>query len=165
MSKKLAIIPGIFNPLHLGHLNLIEKAERIFGKDSVVVCVELNPDLSNIENGDKAEVIEEFRRLRVSTIKSQIPSREVDSYIGLLSDFVFEKEQQGFDVTAIIGVRSQTGFGYELDRDRYLWDAKPDLKIIYIPCDPIFSHLSSSKIREMEKIKAGSAHDYIAREK
>lgn len=165
MNKKIAIIPGRFSPLHLGHLNLIEKAERIFGKGNVVVCVDCNLDLSDIENADKTKAVDEFRRLRVSTIKSQIPSREIDSYIGLLSDFVFEKEQQGFDVTAIIGVRSQSGFNYELDKARYLWDAKPDLKIIYIPCDPIFSHLSSSKIREMEKIKAGSAHDYIAREK
>ena len=41
--KTIAIYPGSFNPFHIGHLNIVEKTERIFGKGNVVVAMGINP--------------------------------------------------------------------------------------------------------------------------
>ena len=42
--KTIAIYPGSFNPFHVGHLNIVQKAERIFGYGNVIVAMGMNPD-------------------------------------------------------------------------------------------------------------------------
>lgn len=42
--KTIAIYPGSFNKMHIGHINILEKAERIFGRGNVLIAVGVNPD-------------------------------------------------------------------------------------------------------------------------
>ena len=42
--KTIAVIPGSFNPFTIGHLNIVEKAEAIFGKGNVIIAFGTNPD-------------------------------------------------------------------------------------------------------------------------
>ena len=45
--KTLAIYAGSFNPFHIGHLNIVEKAEKIFGEGNVLIAIGVNPEKSN----------------------------------------------------------------------------------------------------------------------
>jgi pantetheine-phosphate adenylyltransferase len=56
--KTIAIYPGSFNPMHVGHLNILEKAERIFGRGIVITAIGFNPD-KVITNEDVLEAAKE----------------------------------------------------------------------------------------------------------
>lgn len=151
-TKKIAIYPGSFNPFTVGHLNILQKAEEIFGKENVIILVGNNPE----------KVPGEVNR--VLTIKGNLPSKNVDSFSGFLTDYIFEKEQQGFEVFVIKGLRNGDDLSYEVNQLRYLEDRKKNVKTIFLMCDKEFEHVSSSGYRACEKIMPGSGHQYLAKE-
>ena len=51
--KTIAIYPGSFNPFHIGHLNIVEKTERIFGKGNVVIAMGINPDKMDVHKSEQ----------------------------------------------------------------------------------------------------------------
>lgn len=166
-KKKFVIYPGSFDPFTIGHLNILEKAEAIFGKENVWIAIGINPKkLGNYEVLEQEfdEYLIEIKESKKKTIKGQLPSKNVTGYIGFLTDYVFEKEKEGFDVVVVRGLRNGYDLDYEYNQTRFMWDMKPDLKIIYIPCDPIFAHVSSTAYRELEKVKPGAGHQYLAKE-
>jgi len=172
-KKKIAIYPGSFNPFTIGHLNVLEKVEKIFGKENVFVSVGINPEkldskiLSVIEDyNPKARdiVFDRMKNAAINRLKAQIPSKNIDGYVGFLTNYVHQKEKEGYDVVIVRGIRSGYDLDSEYNQTRYMWDQKPDLKIIYIPCDPLFSHISSSAYRALESVEKGSGFMYIARE-
>ena len=55
--KTIAIYPGSFNPFHIGHLNILEKSERIFGKGNVIIAMGLNIEKVVDEDNDNHLVI------------------------------------------------------------------------------------------------------------
>lgn len=152
VKKKLAIYPGTFNPFTTGHLNILEKAESLFGAANVVILVGDNPDK------EKTEVD------RVATIKFNLPSKNVDKFKGFLTDYIFEKEKEGFEVYVIRGLRNGSDLDYETNTLRYLEDRKKVINTIFFLCDKEFEHISSSGYRACEKIKPGSGHYYLAKE-
>ncbi len=151
-NKKIAIYPGSFNPFTIGHLNILEKAEAIFGKENVIISVGKNSskDTSNVD--------------RVETIKKNLPSRNVEKYEGLLTEYIWEKELNGYDVTLIRGLRNGFDLQYETNLLRALQDFKPDLNAMFFLCDKQFDHVSSSLYREAEAGKPGAGHRYLAKE-
>jgi pantetheine-phosphate adenylyltransferase len=169
-KKKIAVYPGSFDPFTIGHLNILEKAEAIFGKENVYICVGINArkvlvgDISSYEKDELKTILNANKQARITQIKNQLPSKIVDGYIGFLTDYVFEKEKEGFEIVVVRGLRNGYDLDYEYNQTRFMWDMKPDLKIVYIPCDPIFAHVSSTAYRELEKVKIGSGHQYLARE-
>lgn len=152
MKKKIAIYPGSFNPFTIGHLNILEKAEDTFGKENVIIAVGKNSkkDTSGVN--------------RVATIQANLPSRQVEEYSGLLAEYVWEKETQGYDVTIIRGLRNGFDLQYETNLLRALQDFKPDLKVIFYLCDKQFDHISSSLYREAEAGRPGAGYIYLAKE-
>ena len=172
-KKTLAIFPGTFNPFTIGHLNILEKAEAIFGKENVIVAVLSNPakvskeTLSIIQDYDdssKKLVFERIRDTGVNRVKNRLPSKNVEGHSGMLNDYVKLKEDEGFDVVIIKGLRNSTDFEYEYTQSRYMWDQNPNLKVVYIPCDPLYTHVSSSGYKALEVIEKGSGYHYLARE-
>ena len=169
-NKRLAIYPGSFDPFTVVHLNVLEKAEAIFGKENTFICVGINPKKVLTELGslsafnDVSSILNNKMNTKINLIKNQLPSKNVDGYIGFLTDYIFEKEKEGYDVTVIRGLRNGYDLDYEYNQTRFMWDMKPDLKIVYIPCDPIYAHVSSTAYRDLEAIKPGSGHQYLARE-
>jgi len=146
--KKLAIYPGSFNPFSIGHLDILLKAEKIF--DEVVVAVGNNPDKKSGVN-----VIE--------TLKRNLIGKNVEGFDGFLVDYIHKKEEEGYDVTIVRGLRNGADLDYEINTLRVLEDQNPNIKMIFIPCDRKYEHISSSMIRAMEKIKSGSASEYLAK--
>jgi pantetheine-phosphate adenylyltransferase len=172
-KQKIAIYPGSFDPFTIGHLNILEKVEAIFGKENSFICIGINPKKIPVETqkiiadyteSEIADVMNRMKQTKINRTKLHLPSKNVDGYVGLLTDYVFEKEKEGFDVVVVRGLRNGYDLDYEYNQTRFMWDKKPDLKIIYIPCDPIYGHVSSTAYRDLEITKPGSGYEYLARE-
>jgi len=138
-KPNIAVYPGSFNPFHKGHLNILEKAERIF--DKVIIAQGVNP-------GKDASTYQ---------LPKLIKHRQIARYEGLLTDFINEL---GYDVTVIRGLRNGTDLQYELNQYRYLQElSDKKLQIVSIFCDSEFEHISSTGIRQLEKY--GKAAPYL----
>jgi len=168
--KRLAIYPGSFNPFTVGHQNILEKTEKLF--DEVIVAVGINPDkidkntleiIKDYSQEEKDEVIERVKAVRVNALKNQLTSKKVEGYIGFLTEYVRKKMEEGYDEVVVIrGLRNGHDYDYEYNQTRHMWDQMPGLNIIMISCDPIYSHVSSSAYRALEKVKKGAGHHLLA---
>jgi phosphopantetheine adenylyltransferase len=112
----------------------------------------------------KKLVFENIKNTGINRVKNRLPSKNVEGHFGMLNDYVKLKEDKGFDVVIIKGLRNSTDFDYEYTQTRYMWDQNPNLKVVYIPCDPLYTHVSSSGYKALEIIKPGSGYHYLARE-
>lgn len=130
-KPKIGIYAGSFNPFHYGHLNILEKAEKIF--DKVIIAYGINPE-------KKPSCRELFPR------PTGISDHQIIEYQGLLTDMI---DSLGYDVTLIRGLRNSTDLQYELTQFKFMQDLKSDIKIVNIFCDKEFEHLSSSAIRSL----------------
>lgn len=131
-KPKIAVYPGSFDPFHVGHFDILRKAEEIF--DKVIIARGVNP--TKRPTSEMAE------------IPDIIKNRQIVTYDGLLTDFI---ESLGYEVTVIRGLRNTTDLQHELTQHRYLQDLKPDIKVVSIFCDKDYEHISSSSIKMLEK--------------
>lgn len=141
---KIGVYPGSFNPFHLGHLDILEKAEQIF--DKVTIARGINPDKMDV-NADK---------LQVNVLKY----RHTENFTGFLTKYVSTKEDFA-DVTIIRGLRNGDDLDYEVNQFRFMQEMKPDVKIIFIPSDKKYEHISSSSIRNLDKIDPDFSKRYM----
>jgi pantetheine-phosphate adenylyltransferase len=143
--KTIAIYCGTFNPFHIGHLNIVEKSERIFGKGNVIVAMGVNPDkIKNDHNYIKV------MEIRAKEISDKI-EREVITYSNFQFQLVEEYEKLGYNVVLIRGLRNGVDLDYEVNQMRFTNDFKKDINVVYITCDKEFEHISSSAIRSISE--------------
>lgn len=161
MNKTIAIYPGSFNPFTIGHQNILQKSERIFGKENVIIAVGINPDKFPNVIGAEVEMV---KNQRTMSLERQLPSANVEGYIGFLTEYVRLKESEGYNVVVIRGLRNGHDFDYEYNQIRFMWDQMPMLNIMCLFADPLYMHVSSSAYRALEKVKPGAGHKYLARE-
>ena len=136
MERK-ALYAGSFDPMTNGHLNIIERASALY--DSLTVAVVVNPNKNCLFSVDE----------RVETAKevtSHLPNVTVDSFSGLLADYVNAK---GF--TAVVrGLRATNDFDNELQMaqmNALLF--KNGTETVLLMTDPKYSFVSSSLIKEV----------------
>lgn len=137
-TPKIAVFPGSFNPFHVGHKNILEKAEKIF--DKVVISCLYNP---------------EKKEFNADIPKSMKWTHQVDYYGGLLTDYV---KRLGYPVTVIKGLRGTKDLEYEVTQLRYLQDIDKTIDFCYLICDKEYIHVSSSGIKALEVFK--KEHSY-----
>lgn len=130
-----ALCPGTFDPVTNGHLDIVERASRLF--DRVVVAVVENPSKHPLFS------VEE----RVTMIKESIaamPNVEVDSFSGLLVEYAKRR-----DVRIIVkGLRAITDFDSELQMAQMNRQLS-EVETCFVPTSPRWSYLSSSLVREV----------------
>jgi len=124
----IGVYPGSFNPIHIGHVRILERAERIF--DKVILARGVNPEKKGAAVGELPESI--------------INSYQVDTYSGLLTDYLKTKE---YPLTVIRGLRSGMDLHAEITQYRYLQDIMPEIQLINIFSDSDVEHISSSGIK------------------
>lgn len=143
-ANKIAVYPGSFNPFHKGHLNILEKAEKIFDK---VIILRGN----NLEKNDE--------RL---PLPQSIQNRHIIEYSGLLTDSVHGLYQYlGHMPTIIRGLRNSIDLQYEMNQYRYLQELMPEIQMVSIFCDKEFEHISSSGIRTLSKYGSDIVKKYL----
>ncbi|MBR5421648.1 MAG: pantetheine-phosphate adenylyltransferase [Lachnospiraceae bacterium] len=134
---KTAIYPGSFDPMTLGHLDVIERAASMF--DTLTVSV-----LNNKAKSPLFSVEERVKILQEAT--GHLSNVHVDSFSGLLIDYCKEK-----DVHIVIrGLRAVTDFEYELQvaqTNRML--SHGDVDTLFLTTSLEYAYLSSSSVKEI----------------
>jgi pantetheine-phosphate adenylyltransferase len=154
--KTIAVIPGSFNPFTIGHLNIVEKAEAIFGKGNVIIAFGTNPD--KVDPDKRADYIKSIGE-KCLQLEQKI-GRQVEVYKGFLHDFIGELEKSGDNVVVVRGLRNGDDLDYEVNQLRFINDFKKGIKTIFIVCDKEFEHISSSAIRKIAEF-GGDVTKYI----
>ena len=141
----IGVYAGSFNPFHNGHLNILHKAEKIF--DKVIIAQGINPEKLSQDNDN------------IHNVKA-VAMRQCERFTGLLTDFVVSKSHYA-NITIIRGLRNGDDLAYEANQLRFMEYLKPDLQIMFLLCDTEYEHISSSALRNLEKIQSGLAAPYI----
>ena len=139
---RTAICPGSFDPITLGHLNVIRRASSLF--DKVVVCVMFN----STKKTPMFTVEEKVNMVRKAV--ERYPNVEVESYSGLLAEYA--KRFEG--AVLIKGLRAASDFDYEFQMDMINKKINPDLETIFLTADQKYTFLSSTIVREMARYGA-----------
>jgi len=145
---KRAIYPGTFDPMTYGHLDIIERAAKIF--DEVTVGV-----LDNKEKTPLFSVEERVNILKEAT--KDIPNVKVESFGGLLSEYCKAKDIH----IAIRGLRAITDFEYEFQMS--MMNSKlshNELETIYLNTNLKYSYLSSSSVKQIAQFH-GELEDFV----
>ncbi len=133
---RTAVYPGSFDPVTNGHLDIIERAGRVF--DRVVVGV-----LNNAGKSPMFSIEERVEMLKKVT--GHIKNVEIDSFEGLLVDFVKMK-----DASVIIkGLRTVADFEYEFQMALLNKALNPEYETIFMMTDSKYSYISSSMVKEL----------------
>jgi len=139
MKTSIAIYPGSFDPVTNGHLDLIERGEKMF--DLVIVAV-----LNNAEKQPLFSVPERVEMLREVTQKW--PGVEVDVFHGLLVDYA---RKRGAGVI-LRGIRAISDYEYELQMALMNRKLEPRLETVFMLPGESFSYLSSKLVREIAQL-------------
>lgn len=137
---KIAIYPGSFDPITNGHIDVIERAAKVFDKIYVVIGI----------NSKKSSLFTQEERLEmVQQSLAHVPAVEVAFHDGLIVDYAVSVE-----ATAIIrGLRSVTDFEFELQIALMNRKMQPELQTVFLMPHEKYTYLSSSIIREIARYK------------
>jgi pantetheine-phosphate adenylyltransferase len=141
MKTSIAIYPGSFDPVTNGHLDLIERGEKMF--DLLIVAV-----LRNAEKLPLFSVQERVEMLREVT--KQWPAVEVDVFDGLLVDYA---RKRGAGVI-LRGIRAVSDYEYELQMALMNRKLEPRLETVFMLPGLSYSYLSSKLVREIAQLGA-----------
>lgn len=148
---RTAIYPGSFDPITLGHLNIIKRAAVCF--DRLVVCV--------MANGEKDhglftpdERVELIRR-----VVEKLPNVEVDKSKGLLADYAREKHA----CVVVKGLRAVSDYEKEVQMALINRKLNPRLDTMFLPSSAKYTYLSSSAVKELALYRSDLS-DFLPRE-
>jgi pantetheine-phosphate adenylyltransferase len=136
MSRRIAVYPGSFDPLHNGHLDIVERCLPIF--DEVLVAV-----LRNEEKKPRFSVEERVEMLR--DILQPIGRCRVESFSGLLVDFM---DRVGA-ITIVRGLRALSDFDYEFQMALMNRRLNPRVETVFMMPKEEYSYLSSRLVKEV----------------
>jgi pantetheine-phosphate adenylyltransferase len=141
---RTVICPGSYDPVTYGHVDIIERAARVFAR--VIVGV-VNEPLRKQTTLFTAEQRLEF----VLQATEKLPNVEAEVFDTLLVDFARKHE-----ATALVkGLRAISDFEYEFEMNQLNRKLAPEIESVYLMASPQYSFLSSSGIKEMATFGAG----------
>ena len=148
----VAIYPGSFDPLTLGHLNIIKRAARLF--DKVIVCVLVNSEKTGLfTHQERVALIE---RVLAGT---KLTNVEVDCSDLLLAEYAGQKKAR----TLIKGIRGVADYEKEVQMAQINQKLNYKLETLFLSSSQKYSHLSSSVAKELAYYGA-DLNDFIPRE-
>ncbi len=136
--SKLAVVPGSFDPITNGHLDIINRGAAIFGEVNVVV-------LNNSSKQSLFSIEERMKLIKDAT--AHLPNVKVDTFSGLLMDYAASVK-----ASAIIrGLRAVSDFEYEMQITSMNRLLNPEIETFFIMTRNQYSFLSSSIVKEVAK--------------
>ena len=141
-----ALYPGSFDPMTLGHLDIIKRASLMF--DELIVAV--------LNNSEKTALFSVDERVKILTEATKdMKNVRVDSFSGLTVDYCLQNNLH----IMIRGLRAVTDFEYELQiaqTNRKISDNKVDT--VFLTTDLQYSYLSSSTVKEIARYGGDVSH-------
>ena len=147
---KVAIYPGSFDPVTLGHLNIIKRAALCF--DKLIVCVMINSNKHGMFTPE-----ERVELLRRST--ARFPNVEVDFAEGLLAAYAKRRKAH----VVVKGLRAVSDFEQEVQMAMINGKINPDLDTVFFPSSEKYTYLSSSVVKELARYGA-DLDEFLPRE-
>jgi len=145
--KRIALFPGTFDPITIGHLNIIERALPLF--DQIIVGIG--------HNSSKVTLFPVETRLNwINSIYEKEPKVEGGIYEGLTIDFCTKINAHYI----IRGIRNMSDFDYEKNIAQMNKIIHPQAETIFLMCDPAYSPISSSVVRDLIR-NGGDATDFL----
>lgn len=138
LSRKKAVIPGSFDPITNGHIDIIERAAYIF--DLVYVGVAANPEKKPLF----------LLKERISFIEECFEDNsrvKVKSYNSLLTDFASENDAK----IIVRGLRAVSDFEREFQIAQFVRKLDPTVEMFFLMSSPEYMYLSSSAVKEVAK--------------
>ncbi len=134
MSKRIAVYPGSFDPIHNGHLDIIERCRPLF--DEIVVAVLHNETKKPLFSVDE----------RIEVIREMVsPDVRVESFSGLLVDFVDKVGARA----VVRGLRAVSDFEYELQMALMNRRLNPRVETVFMMPKEDYIYLSSRLVKEV----------------
>ena len=133
---KIAIYPGSFDPITLGHLNIIKRAALCF--DKLIVCVMVNSQKNGLFTPE--ERVELIRR-----VVSQLPNVEVDASSILLAEYAKQRRAR----VIVKGLRAVSDFEAEVQMSVINRKLNPNVDTMFLPSHEKYTYLSSTVVKEI----------------
>ena len=138
MSEKIAVVPGSFDPITNGHLDIIKRAADVF--DTVYVAV--------LNNSSKQPLFNvEERMSLIAEVTKQFPNIRIESSTGLLIEYAQQKKAQAI----VRGLRAVSDFEYEMQITSMNRVLDEHIETFFIMTKNQYSFLSSSIVKEVAK--------------
>ena len=135
---RTAVYPGSFDPVTNGHLDIIERASRLY--DRLVIGV--------LDNSSKKPVFSANERAEmILNVTKHLKNVEVDTFSGLLVDFASAKEAQ----VIVKGLRTVADFEYEFQMALLNKALNSHYETMFMMTDTKYSYISSSMVKEVAK--------------
>ena len=135
MSEKIAVYPGTFDPITNGHLSIVNRALKIF--DKLIIAILNNPQKRPLFS------LEERIQMIQEVLKSK-SNLEVDSFDGLLVDYVIKKKSH----VVLRGIRALSDFEFEFQMALMNRKLNRDVQSIFLMTDYKWFYISSTIIKE-----------------
>jgi pantetheine-phosphate adenylyltransferase len=135
MSEKIAVYPGTFDPITNGHLSIVNRALKIF--DKLIMAILNNPQKRPLFS------LEE-RILMIEEVLKSKSNVEVDSFDGLLVDYVIKKNSN----VVLRGIRALSDFEFEFQMALMNRKLNRDVQSIFLMTDYKWFYISSTIIKE-----------------
>jgi pantetheine-phosphate adenylyltransferase len=135
---KIAIYPGSFDPITMGHLDVIKRALKIF--DKVIVAVGENPNKKYLFS------VDERQKMVKDAVKGL--NADVDHFSGLLVEFAVKKKGNAI----VRGLRAVSDFDYEFQTALMNRKLHRDIETVFIMTRGMYSYLSSSIVKEVASL-------------
>ncbi|GHV48601.1 phosphopantetheine adenylyltransferase [Clostridia bacterium] len=138
MSEKnrIAIYPGSFDPVTFGHIDIIDRAARLF--DEIIVLIAVNPT-------KPASFTPEERKRFLETVTAKIPNVKIDICNGLIVDYF---KETGANVL-IKGLRAMSDFEYEFQMALVNKDMCYKAETVFLCADVLSTFISSSTVKQI----------------
>ena len=132
---RIAVIPGSFDPMTTGHINIIERASLLFDKVFVAVMI----------NDAKQYMFTREQRTEIARLSVEhLSNVEVIFDDGMLADLALR-----LDACAIVkGIRDYKDYQYEFEMAQYNYKKNPKAQTVFLPCDEGAREISSTVVRE-----------------
>lgn len=149
--ESIAVCPGSFDPVTVGHLNIISRTAKLFDKVIVVVLINANKSKGTFSPEERVDFIRRCTK--------DLPNVEVDFYDGLLADYAVKKKAS----VIVKGLRVLSDYEDEFKQALTNKKLAKDIETVFMVTDTEYMFLSSSVVKEICSF-GGDISDFVPAE-